>query len=204
MLVLHRRSKEDQKLLKEFNACKRVITWIQIKVYVWVHSLILRQQMYAISSLFYLSSILCRYSVLLLTNINSGTWYGEKTLYFWVLPFHWDAKWCCWRHCLRAWWGGMSYFPVSMCLCGVRIRSSDIRGKFIFHLIVLVFIFEFCCPIHVSGLQLLLKWFWSCFRLVTVVVYDSMVSPMLHSWVHVWILNVFMMSFQVLYLPSIT
>lgn len=107
----HRRSKEDQRLLKRFKGFKRGITWIQIKVYVWVHSLILQQQMYEASSLFFdLSSIVCRYSVLLLININSGTWYGEKTLYFWVLPFHWDAKWCCWGHCLRAWWGGMSYF----------------------------------------------------------------------------------------------
>lgn len=38
---------------------------------------------------------------------NIGTWYGEKALYHWVLPFHWDAKWCCWRHCFRAWWRGM-------------------------------------------------------------------------------------------------
>lgn len=34
-----------ERLLKDFNAFKRVITWIQLKVYVWVHSLILQQQM---------------------------------------------------------------------------------------------------------------------------------------------------------------
>lgn len=77
----------------------------------------------------------CKQSLLLLLNVPffdhlvwwmwelsfPGTWYGQKTLYYWVLPFHWDAEWCCGGHCLGAWWGGTTF-----------------QINFMFHLIVAV------------------------------------------------------------------
>lgn len=39
--------------------------------------------------------------------VHVGTWYGQKALYSRVLSFYRNAKWCCWRHRFRTWWGGM-------------------------------------------------------------------------------------------------